>query len=450
MTSEQDCSGSRVPETAIHDAEIEQRRERWSWVEPAIWTDRHPCAGTRAALETGVKGGRWFSLMDKVYAERTLAAAWDRVKRNRGAAGVDRQSISAFEAHAERYLGELAVALWHGTYRPQPVRRVWIEKPGSREQRPLGIPTVKDRVVQTALKLVLEPIFEIGFAEQSYGFRPGRGCKDALRRVETLLRDGAIWVVDADLAGYFDTIPRDRLMQAVERKVADGRVLALLQSYLTQGVMEGVERWEPEAGTPQGAVVSALLANIYLDPLDHVMEQGGWKMVRYADDFVVLCGSRAEAEAALWVIQEWVDAQGLTLHADKTRIVDARERGGFDFLGYHFERGMHWPKAASTTHFRQAIKAKTRRSSGDSLVTIIRSINPIIRGWYDYYRHSHKTTFERLDGYVRMRLRSILRKRHGGKGRGRGTDHYRWPNAYFDAHGLFTMMAARKAAGYSR
>jgi len=444
-TSEQDSSGSRVPETATHDAEIEQRRERWGWVEPAIWTDR-----MISALETGVKGGRWFSLMDKVSAERTLAAAWDRVKRNRGAAGVDRQSVSAFAAHAERYLGELAEALRNGTYRPQPVRRVWIDKPGSRQQRPLGIPTVKDRVVQTALKLVLEPIFEAGFAEQSYGFRPGRGCKDALRRVETLLQSDYVWVVDADIQHYFDAIPRERLMTAVESRIADGGILALLRSYLTQGVMDGVERWEPEAGTPQGAVVSPLLANVYLDPLDHAMEQGGWAMVRYADDFVVLCASRAEAEVALGMIQDWVDAQGLTLHADKTRIVDARERGGFDFLGYHFERGMHWPKAASTTRFRRAIKAKTRRSSGDSLVTIIRGINPIIRGWYGYYRHSHKTTFERLDGYVRMRLRSILRKRHGGTGRGRGTDHYRWPNAYFDAQGLFTMIAARKAAGYSR
>jgi len=208
-TSEQDSSESRVPETATRDAEIEQRRERWSWVEPAIWTDRHPCAGTRTALETGVKGCRWFSLMDKVYAERILNAAWDRVKRNRGAAGVDRQSISAFAAHAERYLGELAEALRNGTYRPQPVRRVWIEKPGRKEQRPLGIPTVKDRVVQTALKLVLEPIFETGFAEQSYGFRPGRGCKDALRRVVTLLRSGAVWVVDADLTGYLDQPSRE-------------------------------------------------------------------------------------------------------------------------------------------------------------------------------------------------------------------------------------------------
>jgi RNA-directed DNA polymerase len=446
MTSEQEGPSSAVPETARQGEETHaQREDRWSWVEPAIWTER-----MRAALETGVNGGKWFSLMDKVSAERTLQAAWDRVKRNHGAAGVDRQSTVAFEAQAERYVGELAAALRGGTYRPQPVKRVWIEKPGRKEQRPLGIPTVKDRIVQTALKLVLEPIFEAGFAVQSYGFRPGRGCKDALRRIEALLQSGAVWVVDVDLQCYFDSIPHEQLMQRVEERVADGRVLALIQSFLTQGVLEGLERWEPEAGTPQGAVVSPLLANIYLDPLDHVMAQQEWEMVRYADDFVVLCRSQAEAEAARTAIQRWMGEHGLTVHPDKSRIVDTQGRGGFDFLGYHFERGKHWPKTASRQHFRRAIKAKTRRSNGNSLRAIIASVNPIIRGWYGYYKHGNRTTYEPLDGYVRMRLRSILRQRRGGKGAGRGYDHYRWPNAYFDAHGLFTMTAARKAAGSSR
>lgn len=445
--SEQDDGrSSRVPETARQGEETEQRREgRWGFVEPAIWTERMV-----AALETGVKGGMWFSLMDKVEAERTLRAAWERVKRNRGAAGVDRQGVEGFEAHADRYLRELRDALRTGQYRPQPVKRVWIEKPGSRDKRPLGIPTIKDRIVQTALKLVLEPIFEAGFAEQSYGFRPGRGCKDALRRVETLLQSGAVWVVDVDIHHYFESIPHDQAMRAVEQRVADGRVLGLVRAYLKHGVIDGLEQWEPEAGTPQGAVVSPLLANIYLDPLDHAMEEQGGEMVRYADDLVMLCQSQAEAEAALATIQEWMEMHGLTLHPQKTRIVDARVRGGFDFLGYHFERGKHWPKSASTKRFRGAIKAKTRRSSGDSLTTIIAAINPIIRGWYGYYKHGHGRAYPPLDGYVRMRLRSILRKRRGGVGRGRGADHQRWPNAYFDAQGLFTMTAARKAAGYSR
>lgn len=446
MTREQEAESPRVPDEANHGEETARRREdRWRFVEPAIWTDR-----MIAALEAGVKGGRWFSLMDKVCAERTLRAAWDRVKRNRGAAGVDRQSVDAFEAHAERYLAELRDALHTGQYRPQPVKRVWIEKPESKDRRPLGIPTVKDRIVQTAFKLMLEPIFEAGFAEQSYGFRPGRGCKDALRRVETLLQAEHVWVVDVDIQHYFDSIPPERLRRVVEQKVADGRVLDLVAAYLSAGVIDGLERWEPEAGTPQGAVMSPLLANSYLDPLDHLLEEHGWELVRYADDLVVLCQSHATAEAALAAIQRWMETQGLTLHPEKTRIVDARERGGFDFLGYHFERGKHWPKPASVKHFRRAIKAKTRRTSGESLETIIATINPIIRGWYGYYKHSNRRTFAPLDSYVRMRLRSILRQRRGGKGRGRGPDHQRWPNAYFDAKGLFTMTAARKAAGYSR
>jgi RNA-directed DNA polymerase len=445
-TSEQDDPSPTVPATAKQGEEAKQQREdRWGFAEPAIWTER-----MIAALETGVKGGRWFSLMDKVSAERTLMVAWARVKRNRGAAGVDRQSVDGFAAQAERYLSELAADLRTGQYRPQPVKRVWIEKPGRSEHRPLGIPTVKDRIVQTALKFVLEPIFEAGFAEQSYGFRPGRGCKDALRRVETLLQNGAVWVVDVDIQHYFDTIPPDALLETVQARVADGRILDLLRGMLHQGVMAGLEVWQPEAGTPQGAVVSPLLANIYLNPLDHTMESRGWEMVRYADDLVLLCRSQAEAEAALAAIQTWMETHGLTLHPEKTRIVDTRERGGFDFLGYHFERGKHWPKPASTKHFRRAIKAKTRRTSGESLETIIATINPIIRGWYGYYRHGHRTTYAPLDSYVRMRLRSILRRRRGGTGRGRGADHRRWPNAFFDAHGLFTMTAARRAAGYSR
>lgn len=425
--------------------EAERRRVRWSWVEPRVWTDR-----MLATLEAGVKGGKWFSLVDKVYAERTLRLAWERVERNHGAAGVDRQSTEAFAARADRYLAELARDLQAGTYRPQPVRRVMIPKPGRSDQRPLGIPTVKDRVVQTALKLVLEPIWEAVFAEQSYGFRPRRGCKDALRRVVELLDGGATWVVDVDLKGYFDRIPHGWLMGEVEKRVADGAVLALLRAYLAQGVMDGLEQWQPDAGTPQGAVMSPLLANIYLDPLDKTMVEQGYQMVRYADDMVVLCQSREEAEAALGMLREWVVAHGLSLHPEKTRIVDATQRGGFDFLGYHFERGMRWPSERSVKQFRAAIRAKTRRTNGQSLTTIVAEVNPIARGWFQYFKHSHRTTFRPLDQWVRMRLRSILRRRRGGEGRGRGLDHQRWPNAFFAAQGLFTMTAALVLARQSR
>jgi RNA-directed DNA polymerase len=399
-----------------------------------------------AALEAGVKGGRWYSLLDKVYAARTLAAAWQRVKRNGGSAGVDRQRVQAFEARAETYLAEIAQELRAGTYRPQPVRRVWIPKPGRSERRPLGIPTVKDRIVQTALKLVLEPIWEAGFAEQSYGFRPRRGCKDALRRVQELLEGGATWVVEVDLERYFDRIPHEALMTEVERKIADGGVLALLRAYLTQGVMDGLEQWQPESGSPQGAVISPLLANRYLDPLDRRMAKAGCQMVRYADDLVVLCRSQAEAETVLSELGTWVAAHGLTLHPEKTRIVDATQRGGFDFLGYHFERGTRWPSKRSTRQLRDALRAKTGRQTGGSLEAIIAGLNPIVRGWFGYFKHSHWTAFPSLDSWIRMRLRSILRWRRKGKGRGRGVDHQRWPTAYFVKLGLFTMQTARLQA----
>ena len=418
-----------------------QRPERWSWVEPEVWTER-----MLAALEQGVKGGRWFSLMDKVYAERTLRAAWRRVAKNGGSAGVDRQSVQAFRARAEQYLAELGQALRAGTYRPQSVRRVWIPKPGRAEQRPLGIPAVKDRVVQTALKLVLEPIWEAEFAEQSYGFRPRRGCKDALRRVQELLDDGATWVVEVDVQGYFDSVPHERLIEEVERRVADGAVLRLLGAYLHQGVLDGLEEWQADQGTPQGAVISPLLANIYLDPLDHEMAEQGYQSVRYADDLVVLSRTAGEAEAVLGKLREWMTSRGLTLHPQKTRIMDAEQPGGFDFLGYHFERGKRWPSRRSERQLREKVRAKTRRKTSGSVDQIAERVNPTVRGWYEYFKQSHWTTFKTLDPWLRMRLRSILRWRSGRRGRGRGADHQRWPNAYFTEHGLFTMEVAHLQA----
>jgi RNA-directed DNA polymerase len=416
-------------------------RARWAWVEPTVWTDR-----MLTALETGVKGGVWFSLMDKVYARSTLTLAWQQVKANGGAAGVDRVTVARYERDLDRNLDELAQQLRTGTYRPHPVRRTWIDKPGSRERRPLGIPTVRDRMVQTALRLVLEPIFERDFATQSYGFRPGRSCKDALRRVDHLLTEGYTWVVDADLRRYFDSIPRAALLAQVRRRVADGRVLALLELFLTQAVMEGLASWTPEEGTPQGAVCSPLLANIYLDPLDHSMAAAGYQMVRYADDFVVLCRTEAEAQQALAHCTAWTQAAGVTLHPEKTRVVDATQRGGVDFLGYHFERGMRWPRRKSLEKLKARVRAKTRRTSGQSLATIIADLNRTLRGWFGYFKHSHRTTFPRLDGWVRMRLRSILRRQIGRRGRGRGRDHHRWPNAYFTERGLFVLTTAHALA----
>src|SRR5213596_3348366 len=263
-TADSEASPATVPQ-ATQAGEV---RARWTWTESSVWTER-----MLTALEQGVKGGVWFSLMDKVYAERTLKAAWHRVNANAGAAGIDHVTVAMYERDLDRNLAQLATQLRDGTYRPQAIPRTWIDKPGSREQRPLGIPTVRDRVVQTAVRMVLEPIFERTFAARSYGFRPLRGCKDALRRVDSLLTSGYTWVVDADLRHYFDTIPHPALMQRVQERVADGRVLALLEAFLTQHVLDGLSTWTPEEGTPQGAVISPLLANIYLNPLDHQMAE---------------------------------------------------------------------------------------------------------------------------------------------------------------------------------
>lgn len=416
-------------------------RARWAWTEPSVWTPR-----MLAALETGVKGGTWFSLMDKVYARANLRSAFEQVKRNRGGAGVDHQTIEEFENHVDHNLDWLHRSLKEGTYQPQAIKRTWIPKPGSNQMRPLGIPTVRDRVAQTALRNVLEPIFERDFAEHSYGFRPGRGCKDALRQVQGLLEAGYGYVVDADLKSYFDTIPHERLMQCVERRIADGSVLKLIRAYLEQRILDTTTSWTPEDGTPQGAVISPLLSNIYLDELDHMMTEGEGCMVRYADDFVILCRTLEEAHAALERVRQWTEQAGLTLHPEKTHIVDATQKGGFDFLGYHFERGMKWPRKKSMKKFKDTIRVKTRRTQGHSLQRIIADLNPVMRGWYEYYKHSHNNVFPSIDGWVRMRLRSILRKRRKGNGRGRGADHQRWPNAYFAEHGLFSLQAAHATA----
>jgi len=426
-----------VPETARHGGDI---RGRWAWVEPEVWTAR-----MLEALECGVKGGKWFSLIDKVAAMKTLEVAWQHVRRNQGAAGIDHVSIERFGEDAARRLTELAQDITSGRYRPAPVRRTMIPKPGTHQTRPLGIPTVKDRIVQGALRVVLEPIFERKFADTSYGFRPRRSCRDALRRVDELLQQGHVWVVDADIESYFDRIDHGLLMGDLREDVADGRVLEMIEAFLKGGVMEDGTVWESECGTPQGGVISPLLSNIHLHPVDVMLQEAGYASVRYADDLVVLCRSRGDAERALDLLRAALAARRLTLHPTKTRIANALDEG-FDFLGYHFRNGRHWPRKTSMKKLRDAIRPHTRRTNGHSLAVIIQRINPILRGWFAYFKHSHRRTFPEVDGWVRMRLRSILRKRAHLRGRGRGADHQRWPNAYFTAQGLFTMTQAHAAA----
>jgi RNA-directed DNA polymerase len=432
-----------VPARTTQGAET----RNWSWVEASVWTDRMV-----SALENGVKGGRWYSLMDKVFAPATLEAAWESVQVNDGAAGVDGQSIERFEAQEEVYLAELATALREGKYRPQPIRRVEIPK-GDGRTRPLGIPTVKDRIVQTAVKFVLEPIFEATFRPTSYGFRPGRGCLDALREVDQLIEAGHTHVVDADLQSYFDTIPHERLMQRVEERISDGRILGLLRGWLAQDIMRDMQRWTPTEGTPQGAVISPLLANIYLHPLDKRMAARGYRMVRYADDFVVLCKNQEQAEAALADIREWVAENGLRLHPNKTHLGDCRLAGqGFEFLGYRFEAGRRFVRKKSLNRLKGTIRAKTRRTRGDSLERIIADLNRTLRGWFKYFKHAHPRTFITIDGFVRRRLRSILlkqTKKRSGFGRSLDT-HQLWPNAFFAQAGLLTLHTAWLTARHSR
>src|SRR6185503_13301867 len=281
----------------------------------------------------------WFALVDKTHAPANLQSALQKVWHNGGSAGADEQTVAHFARHAEQELQRLHEQLREGTYCPQPVRRAWISKPGSNEKRPLGIPAVRGRIVQGALRHVLEPIFETEFAEHSYGFRPGRGAKDALRRVDTLHKAGHEWVVDADLKSYLDTIP-----------------------------------------------------------LDHQIERAGWAMVRYADDFVILCRSETEAQAALAAVRAWASEAGLTLHPEKTRVVNATQPGGFDFLGYHFERGMRWPRKKSLAKLKDRLRAKTPRLDGRSLPEIVADVNRSLRGWYQYFQHSKATTFGYVDG----------------------------------------------------
>lgn len=417
---------------------------RWRWVEPCAWSVR-----MLAALEQGVKGEKWFRLFDKVFAERNLLAAFQQVAKNDGAAGVDHVTTGQFERQLPDAIWELSDQLKAGTYEPQAIRRAHILKPGTNETRPLGIPTVRDRVVQAAVVNVIEPIFERDFAEHSYGFRPGRGCKDALRRVEELLSQGHVYIVDADLKGYFDSIPHAPLMARLETKIADGPVLKLIEAFVKADILDGASQWTPATGAPQGAVLSPVLSNIYLDPLDHLMAARGFDMVRYADDFVILCRTAEQAGQALEIVSRWVAENGLTLHPTKTKVVDSRTET-FDFLGYRFRGTKHWPRPKSMQKLKDSLRTKTKRTSGDSMQCIVKRVNPILKGWFTYFQHSrYHNVFRDLDGWLRMRLRSILRKRAGRKGRGRGADNQRWPNRYFAELGLFSLDTARAEVAQS-
>ena len=392
-------------------------------------------------LSNKVKGGKWHALIDKVYAPLNLYTAARQVTGKKKAAGVDGQSCEEFEGHLQVETRQLSDEIKAQTYRPSAVLRVHIPKPGRpNETRPLGIPTVRDRVVQRAVLDVIEPILDQQFHERSFGFRHGRGGHDALRIVEQKLEEGYVYVVDADLKGYFDTIPKDRLLALVKEHISDSRMLNLIKLFLDQNILEELREWSPISGVPQGAVLSPVLSNLYLNPLDHQMADAGFEMVRYADDFVVLCRSRSEAEDALKMISAWVEDAGLTLHPTKTKIVDSREKS-FAFLGYSFRGDKIYPRRESLAKMKARINELTPRKRSGSIESISAELNRVLIGWFGYFRHCRWTIYQDLDRRIRARLRRLLLKRHR-KNPQRLPRNRRWPNAYFAKAGLYSLREA--------
>jgi RNA-directed DNA polymerase len=388
--------------------------------------------------------------MDKVCKPENLRSAFAKVKSNGGAPGVDHVTIREFESRLEENLETLAAQLRSGTYEPQGIRRVEIPKPGRKgETRRLGIPTVRDRTAQNAMRNVTEPIFDVGFSANSHGFRPGKGTKGALKQVSTLIEEGYTHIVDADIRSYFDSIPHETLMKQIQERISDGKVLSTIQKWLHQDIIGDMTSYEAEEGTPQGAVISPLLANIYLDGLDKLAEREGMKLIRYADDFVVMCRSQEEARETLEKIEKWLEQAQLSLHPGKTSIVDLTTGGSLTFLGYSFWRGGHGPSKKAIARLYEKLRPKLRRKNGRSMKEIAASIKPTLIGWWSYFKHTRAWQFQRVDKWVRMRLRAILWKRDKkrlGKRYKRSAANKRWPTKYFQQYGLISLEEHHMAA----